>query len=494
MARIHRRTFLQGAVATVGGAVAGGSLQSMLAEAAGGQPRIRPLEPVADLRDGRVRLWLQPNFKYRSFHDTDGTPIMLSDGTTLPGRHDGMAAFRARGHNVWLVRNHELNNPGPAFGPSAPGPGDAPYDAMAQGGTTTTLVTDHGEVLESFTSLNGTQMNCSGGGMPWGSWITCEETVNGPDVGPDFTGVSNIPLQQRHGFIFEVPAGGKSDRQPITSAGRFAHEAAAYSPREGIVYLTEDNFGFPSGLYRYIPPSNPMQVGGLENGGVLQMLRVVGTPNAHLEAAQSNGATYSVDWVDIADANPTFPYTPGQTAPTTNNDAINHVGNQGRALGAAHFSRLEGAVFTKGEIYFTSTQGGGAAETGPDTVTGYGNGAGQIWSYDPKRALLTCHYQSPSTATLELPDNITARNNGATVVLCEDGPVDNYIRGLNPDAELFDIALNRLTRNAPPNAPRFGEEFAGATFSPSGDTLFVNIQASQGITFAIWGPWDRLRV
>ena len=58
----------------------------------------------------------------------------------------------------------------------------------------------------------------------------------------------------------------------------------------------------------------------------------------------------------------------------------------------------------------------------------------------------------------------------------------------------FDIALNRLTRNAPPNATRFGEEFAGATFSPDGGTLFVNIQAAQGITFAIWGPWGRIGV
>jgi secreted PhoX family phosphatase len=32
-------------------------------------------------------------------------------------------------------------------------------------------------------------------------------------------------------------------------------------------------------------------------------------------------------------------------------------------------------------------------------------------------------------------------------------------------------------------------EFAGATFSPDGETLFVNIQ-SPGITFAIWGPWE----
>ena len=35
------------------------------------------------------------------------------------------------------------------------------------------------------------------------------------------------------------------------------------------------------------------------------------------------------------------------------------------------------------------------------------------------------------------------------------------------------------------------EEFAGSTFTPDGKVLFVNIQASSGITFAIWGPWKR---
>ena len=53
--------------------------------------------------------------------------------------------------------------------------------------------------------------------MPWGSWVRCEETVNGPDVGPDFTGAPNVTLTQRHGFLFEVPAGGQSDREPITA-------------------------------------------------------------------------------------------------------------------------------------------------------------------------------------------------------------------------------------------------------------------------------------
>ena len=38
------------------------------------------------------------------------------------------------------------------------------------------------------------------------------------------------------------------------------------------------------------------------------------------------------------------------------------------------------------------------------------------------------------------------------------------------------------------------DEFAGSTFSPNGQTLFVNIQAGRGMTFAIWGPWERIGV
>jgi secreted PhoX family phosphatase len=40
----------------------------------------------------------------------------------------------------------------------------------------------------------------------------------------------------------------------------------------------------------------------------------------------------------------------------------------------------------------------------------------------------------------------------------------------------------------------FNDEFAGSTFSPDGGTLFVNIQASAGMTFAIWGPWAAIGV
>jgi uncharacterized protein len=488
MARLDRRTFLRGAAATTGGVLVGGPLQALVAQATGATPPSADLAPVADLRDGIVRLHVRDGFKYRSFHDTDGPAVVLPDGTRLPGRHDGMGAFPSPDGNVWLVRNHELNNPGPPFGPSDP----APYDAMAQGGTTTVLVTPDGIVVDAFTSLNGTQMNCSGGRMPWGAWVSCEETVNGPDVGPDFTGVSNAPLTKPHGFIFEVPAAGQSSRTPIMHAGRFAHEAAAFCPDDGNLYLTEDNFAFPSGFYRYIPPTNPMNAGTIEDGGRLQMLKVIGADQAHLEQNQDLGQRYPIEWVDIDEP---FPGEDGLfTTSPTNNEAIVFVGDQGRARGAAGFSRLEGATYTKGEIYFTSTQGGGAAETAPELIAGYGNGTGQVWSYNTLIQTLTCRYQAPNATALELPDNITARNDRGSIVICEDGPGDNYVRRLDADGELANIALNRLRRNAPPFAPRFTEEFAGATFSPDGHTLFVNIQASQAVTFAIWGPWGRLGV
>ena len=53
-------------------------------------------------------------------------------------------------------------------------------------------------------------------------------------------------------------------------------------------------------------------------------------------------------------------------------------------------------------------------------------------------------------------------------------------------------SLNRLVSST--GVPRFIDEFAGSTFSPDGHTLFVNIQASRGMTFAIWGPWERIGV
>ena len=120
-------------------------------------------------------------FAYRSFHDTS-TPVTLRDGTRLPGRHDGMGAFTGPDGSVLLVRNHEVNNPMPAFGPTKPYDkrggcrhDDDPGDEVRRGPGRVHQPERHDDELQRRADAVG-------------RWVTCEETVNGPDVGPDFTG------------------------------------------------------------------------------------------------------------------------------------------------------------------------------------------------------------------------------------------------------------------------------------------------------------------
>ena len=482
MVLTDRREFLKRAGYSVAGLTAlSGPLQAIFARGAlavgstgvaANNGGYGPLVPVPDETDGVVRLHLPEGFEYRSITPT-GTP--MDDGVLTPGRHDGMAAFNAGPSRYRLVRNHEVNGPVGAFGDRSKA-----YDPVAGGGTTTLEVNRHASKVDSWVSCNGTQMNCAGGATPWGTWLTCEETVNGPDVGNDFTGGNNSLLTKKHGYVFEVQtswdAGEHATPVPIRSAGRFAHEAVDIDPESGFLYLTEDNFDFPSGFYRYRAPQNPMTAKRLTDGGTLEMLKIAGRPNAVLDKGQTPGVTYGVEWVKIDDPDPTF--APG----TTNNQAIVAVGDQGRAKGAATFSRLEGIFYDSGKIYLVSTQGGDTP-AGEPPPAGYGDGFGQLWVHDTRRNTLTLLFESPSRTVLELPDNLCISPRKCAL-LCEDGPVENFLRGVTPDGEIFDFARNAI-------AGRQQEEFAGSTFTPDGKVLFVNIQASSGLTFAIWGPWKR---
>ncbi|MFC6897745.1 alkaline phosphatase PhoX [Nonomuraea dietziae] len=424
---------------------------------------------MQDLRDGQVRLHLPDGFGYRSFNPAGEA---FTDGSPTPGRHDGMAAFRGPRGTTILVRNHEVNGPVGAFGDLS-----TAYDPAAGGGTATLQVTRDGRVLRSGPSLNGTQMNCSGGPMPWGSWVTCEETVNGPDVGNDFSGGDNTKLREKHGYIFEVPIDAAASARPIRSAGRFAHESAAFDPLSGAIYLTEDNFAFASGFYRYLPPSNPLKSGRIDDGGRLQMLAVRGAPNKDLSAGQPAGASYDVTWVDIDDPDPAFSGTP------SNDVAIQAVGKQGRDQGAALFSRLEGAVHHHGVIYFVSTQGGATATGHPAVGVRQGPRAGvgvrdveqaaaaglRVAWLDGARPARQHHHQPEGRAGA-----VRGRRRRQLPARADQA-----------GGEIFDFA--RLE----PVAGDSGAEFAGSTFGPGGRTLYVNIQSGKGLSFAIWGPWHR---
>jgi secreted PhoX family phosphatase len=375
----------------------------------------------------------------------------MADGFPTPIGHDAMAAYAMPNGNIRLVRNHEDKNAAGAG--TLDGPPAMKYDPAGGGGTTSLEVNPTTrELVRDFISLSGTTGNCAGGATPWGTWLTCEEVIAGPGNG----------WSEPHGYVFEVAAlaTGPALAQPITAMGRALWEAAVVDPATGIVYETEDNA--PAGFYRYLPD----QPGNLAAGGRLQMLAIAGMPRADMAMGRRAGAVLPVAWVDIANPDPS--------------DAVSNtraVSSQGLAEGAAAFTRLEGAWFDGGMVYFTSTDGGEAK-------------LGQVWQYDPTAESLTLIFESPDAAILSNPDNLTMSPRGG-LVLCEDTEGSQYVRGLTFGGDVFDLAVN-LTNDS---------EWAGVCFSPDGETMFVNRQGAnrgpnppegnaQGMTFAIWGPWS----
>jgi secreted PhoX family phosphatase len=448
---MERRDFLLRTAAVAVGAAQ--PLQALMARAAAGVPLRQalgygPLAPVNDSATGLALLHLPPGFTYFTF---GWTGDLLSDGAPTPGMHDGMAAFPLAGGLVRLIRNHEVNV-APAFSTALA------YDPAAGGGTTSIDVDlVNAKVVRSAASIAGTIRNCAGGPTPWGSWLTCEETVSAPASDPRLT--------KDHGWIFEVPSQGRATAEPLRAMGRFVHEATAVDPATGYVYETED--AGQSGFYRFVPAER----GRLAAGGQLHMLTVTGTPQLDTRKGQKPGVTYAVGWVPIE--------RPEKAHIDDTERDGRGVFDQGFQQGGAIFARLEGAWYGNGAIYFTATSGGDRQR-------------GQVWEYTPATETLRLVFESPGWDILDMPDNLCVSPRGG-LVLCEDGSGGaQFVRGLTLDGQIFDFARQSVVLKGERNG-FIGDfrpmEIAGVTFSPDGRWLLFNVQ-TPGITFAVTGPWS----
>ena len=179
---------------------------------------------------------------------------------------------------------------------------------------------------------------------------------------------------------------------------------------------------------------------------------------------QTPGTVLPVSWVDVPNVDPGEDDTP--------------VREQVIARGATPIQKAEG-VWTglDGNIWFVSSRGDGPdAEDEEDRSAAVHSG--QIWRYDPRSQTIELVVMFPAGSPFDGPDNITVGPHGFALA-CTDGEDDQWLVGINDEGGTFPFALN----------PNGDDEFAGATFSPDGDTLFVNIQGSPALTFAITGPW-----
>jgi secreted PhoX family phosphatase len=385
----------------------------------------------------------------------------LPGGGITPGRHDGTGAFPGDHNRVLLVQNHENGTSGSDPALAIP---ELTYDAGALGGTTTLTLDRNNGRLDEYVSLAGTISNCAGGVTPWATWLSCEETEQ----------KASGAVLRDHGFVFEVdplhPANNTTPT-PLTTLGRFAHEAVVVDPRRGDLYLTEDASS-PNGLvYRFRPTDPSREYGALRNGGTLTAMKCSqnGAHVPDLSVFSVFGTTLQVTWVSVAD--------PQAAALSIRKQFANTEVTRSRKFEGAWWGKVNGDGRDGAHIVcsFARTSDGSAAEHD-----------GQVWVYDPDRETLTLELflpvnPAPASDQPDGPDNITVSPYGG-FFLAEDGNGVQHLLFVDENGDVKNFARNRLSSS----------EFTGVNFGPDGRTLFANIQ-DEGLCFAIRGPFTDLR-
>ena len=207
-----------------------------------------------------------------------GNQVVLGTAYPFPPFPDGSATYPTSDGGWILAINSEVPE-------------------LDAGGASAIRFAADGSVADAYRILANTTMNCSGGGTPWGTWLSGEEHGDGLVWECDPTGVRSA---------LERPA-----------LGVFKHEAVCVDPVGQQLYLSEDEGD--GGLYRFTPDSYPDLGAGL------------------LEVAQV-AANGQVRWLRVPDplggrANPTRRQLPEMTK----------------------FQRGEGIHFDAGVVYLATT-------------------------------------------------------------------------------------------------------------------------------------------
>lgn len=216
-----RRQFLQLGVTGVGCFLAGGV--PALAANRSGAPFFS-LANLGVLQSPDVNgIMLPAGFRSRIVARTGRKPISGAD-YRWHERPDGGACF-ATDEGGWIyVSNSEVRG--------------------GRGGVGALRFNSAGDVVDAYSILGNTSVNCAGGATPWGTWLSCEEFDRGQ--------------------VYECDPYGDRPAAVRPAMGTFQHEAAAVDQDNNCVYLTEDERD--GGFYRFVATNGlpDLSVGRLE--------------------------------------------------------------------------------------------------------------------------------------------------------------------------------------------------------------------------------------
>jgi hypothetical protein len=133
------------------------------------------------------------------------------------------------GH-VW----HGAPDGGACFATPESGSVHVSHAELPNGGAAALKFAADGTLVDAYTILTGTRVNCAGGPTPWGTWLSCKELSRGQ--------VRECDPQQP----------GQGIARP--AMGRFSHEAVAVDPDTGWVERSARGGGVRSGPGRHREP------------------------------------------------------------------------------------------------------------------------------------------------------------------------------------------------------------------------------------------------